>query len=362
MVTDAFIKAKKYYEKHGLVETIKRVFYEFKKCGAYNMSVPVDWMQVTEIKILTTKHCLYVAELIKTNLERIGVEGKIEERISDNENSLYIVICPQMFARLPKRYIAFQMEQTVSSRWLTRKYLRILNNAIAVWDYSLCNIAYWQENNKIPIGKLFYMPINYNKSIKPVVDHQCYDVLFYGDVHNERRKRYIEAIGKEFRVKVVNNIFGDELRRILAQTKVLVNIHYYENALLETTRIYEALSYGNCIIVSEESFDNESELELRNIVDFVPQNNVEIMMDRIRYWLNHEEEREDKVANNKALLDNVVTSFEFYFFRFFLAMGMISFETFYNLANGFIEIGDKAICLSLKESLSRRKSFEEEKK
>ena len=55
---------------------------------------------------------------------------------------LYIVICPQMFPVLPGQYIVYQLEQSVSSRWFTDDYLARLENSLAIFDYSLKNIAF----------------------------------------------------------------------------------------------------------------------------------------------------------------------------------------------------------------------------
>ena len=68
------------------------------------------------------------------------------------DKEMYIVICPQAFANLPEHYIAFQMEQTVSSKWLNKDYYSRLENAYAIFDYSLTNIAFFK--------KMLYCPEN----------------------------------------------------------------------------------------------------------------------------------------------------------------------------------------------------------
>lgn len=51
------------------------------------------------------------------------------------------------------------------------------------------------------------------------------------------------------------------------QKNRVLNIHYYENALLQTTRIYECLSL-NKLVVSEQGSDQDEHTELDGIVDF----------------------------------------------------------------------------------------------
>ena len=65
-------------------------------------------------------------------------------------------------SQLPECYIAYQMEQTINSRWLTDKYIEILGQAEAVLDYSKVNIEYFSKYEKIK-DKLYYVPIGVSK-------------------------------------------------------------------------------------------------------------------------------------------------------------------------------------------------------
>jgi len=222
------------------------------------------------IVILCTRHTLFVANLIKNSLSKASVDANIIMKEPDKyeTDSAYIVICPQMFKKLPEKFIAFQMEQTVSSRWLTNSYYDKLAKAYAIFDYSLNNIKYFKDNTEL--GKLFYyMPIDFHPNYEAECCGYEYDVLFYGDINNLRRKEMIEELRKHFSVKVVSEVFGEELYDELSRAKIVVNIHYYENAMLETTRIYEVLSLGRSIVISERSSDPEEEKRLDGIVDFV---------------------------------------------------------------------------------------------
>jgi len=122
------------------------------------------------------------------------------------------------------------------------------------------NIEYLQ-NLTLLNKQLFFLPISSFEGYQAFLIQQgvwdgsqsntC-DVLFYGDPNSERRQDYLYALQERFSVKTINEIFGNDLYRALSSAKVIVNIHYYENALLETTRIYECLSLG-LHVVSEES-------------------------------------------------------------------------------------------------------------
>jgi len=70
-----------------------------------------------KITIITTKHTLFVAHLLYKELTEDGfaveIETALPEKFGDN---LHIVICPQIFERMPEHYIAFQMEQLTNSK------------------------------------------------------------------------------------------------------------------------------------------------------------------------------------------------------------------------------------------------------
>ena len=251
------------------------------------------------IDIVTRPHTLYVAKSLQKHLKDMGIKSNIYRHVPISRlKDIFIVICPQVFALLPVRYIAFQMEQTVSSRWLTEEYYKILENAVAVFDYSKRNIAFFNDSSFA--SRLFYVPIDYcdfGKEYRP----PKYDVLFYGDTRCERRKKYLEEIAKHFNVKILFKVYQDAALEEISQAKIVVNIHYYEEALLESTRIYEVLSLNNSIVVSEKGIDNE-DYELDEVVDFVDIGDIDAMVSRINHWLDNDCARKEKLFYNKQVL------------------------------------------------------------
>ena len=164
-------KGMKSLKNNGVQHTWKKVI-NYSKYGSRNMSILQNtanqealarlfYVPGEPITILTTKHTLYVAHLIEASLKRLSISTKI---ITDDQekygSELHIVICPQMFLHMPDKYIAFQMEQVVSSRWMTERYFDTLRNAYAVLDYSLVNIRYFKEHSDFGY-KFYYLPIDY---------------------------------------------------------------------------------------------------------------------------------------------------------------------------------------------------------
>lgn len=310
--------------------------------------------------VLCTKHTWFIGQLIQNSLKKVDIAADIViDEPAEYGDNMYIIICPQMFQRLPNQYICFQMEQTISSRWLSKKYLERLQDSVAVFDYSLVNLEYFQKT--VDFYNLFYyLPVDYLPGIYREPDDYEHDVVFYGDINCDRRQIALKKLSQHFNVKILSEVFGEELYTELSRAKVVVNIHYYENAMLETTRLYETLSVGRSVIVSERSIDSREDERLRGIVDFVPVDDFDAMTDRVSYWLTHEEERETAVRRNNNLFSHRSSAFDYFFSRFLLAYDWLSFDDFYRLAGDYVYFDTNHVCLSLPESRERRKEFQKE--
>ncbi len=316
------------------------------------------------VGIIVTEHTRYIANIISDCLAKCGLKSEIYiNSVEKYEDIPYIIICPQFLKEFPRLYTVVQMEQTVSTRWMTPEYLNILRNAYAVFDYSMVNINYFSQDPAIA-SKLYYLPVD--SSTKPITEpydgEKEYDVLFYGAPFIERRQKMLDRLKEKYNVQIICDKFGQELYNEMQKAKVVINIHYYANALLETTRIYETLSVGSSIVVSERSTDPEEEKRLEGIVDFVDVDDIEALCDRVGYWLSHDEEREAKVKENNKILAERANALEFYLARFLLANECIGFDEFYQNFGNFIEFKNDRICLSLPECTARRDAFTSDNK
>ena len=343
-------------------QILKNTFHQQKFLLENKADLAIDACLKDGFVILTTRHTHFIAKLLAENLKKANINSKI---IFDTPESgyradqWYIVICAQIFEELPQHYIAFQMEQSVSDRWFTDKYLDILGKARYVFDYSLKNIEYL-HNKDLPFKKIFYLPVgmlSQHDHFKNSAEVD-YDIAFYGDPNNDRRQKFLQELKQHFSVLVISEVFGEELYEKLLQAKIIVNIHYYENALLETTRIYECLSLGK-LVVSEKSVDQIEHQELSDIVDFTEISNVDDMIKHIKYWLSDDQafqQRTTDIIN----LSKQTNKFQFYFNRFLLAHDLMDFESFYRLSKSYVQPKGDFWCLSMAESVERRKDFDQD--
>lgn len=312
------------------------------------------------ITIIATPHTIFIAELLSQALDKAGLlyQVKIGTNFKSFDDSFHILVCPQTFKKLPESYISFQMEQTVSDRWFGPENMQKLKKSLLVMDYSLNNISYL--NQHFPLSHIYYTPISPIDLASESSDDHEYDVLFYGDTNNQRRKIYLDALQKKFKVKIINNAFGEEIWDAIRKAKVVINIHYYESALLETTRLYECLS-NHALVISEKSSDFEQHTDLCGLVDFVEIGDVEHMLTRVQYWKEQTEIYLEQKSRIKEYVQKDQNIFNFYFYRVLLSLELIDFDTLYQLTNQTWNPTSKFWCLGLPESTERQAEFHKEK-
>ena len=153
-------------------------------------------------------------------------------------------------------YFIFQTEQlnTIerASKFHKNKMIHSLfSNSIAIMEYSQDNIKYYEKfYKKKPIYMPFVLPlkIESKKNIKNI------DILFYGSI-NQRRYVIIEVLKRllpNLNIIVCEKIFGTKLINMIKNSKIILNLHNYKDATLETARLYEAIPY-DVHIISEKT-------------------------------------------------------------------------------------------------------------
>lgn len=273
-------------------------------------------MKFRRIFIITDKHTKFIASLISSSMmshykvipitldSSFSIKAIIQKVIIKYllyiSNSLCFIICPQLFKRLPKNNIVYQLEQLNSNEWFNDCYFNNLKNSQHICDYSLTNIDILSDY--IKKDKLSYLPLVYHDNYFISLDENdsIYDITFYGHI-NDRRKTLLNNLSKYFKINIITNSYGDNLLHKLIRSKIVINIHYYEGALLETTRIYECLSLG-VFVVSEDSPDLVNYGELTNIVEFIDSGDLASFKGKLRYWLSNDKLRQDRISSYKRLL------------------------------------------------------------
>ena len=110
------------------------------------------------------------------------------------------------------------------------------------------------------------------------------DLLFVGRL-SSRRRIILQKIASRFNC-LVTKAFGEDLVRLFNRTKIILNIHT-EDFLDIETRVFETLGCGSFLLT--EQLSSENPFSDRELVQF---EDTEDLMKKIRYFLDHNEERE----------------------------------------------------------------------
>lgn len=206
-----------------------------------------------------------VAQMLFEGLKEVAIEPALWHSVPSGYEGGVIVLGANLFnpaelANLRSDAIIFNVENSASV-FMTDAYLRLLRKFV-VWDFSESNAAYISELLVRPIHYLKMFYVDGLSRIAPAEEPDI-DVLFYGSF-NERRSRVIEALrGRGLRVEAVFRVFGSDLDGLIARSKVILNVHFYESGRLELIRIGYLLANARAVV----SELNEGELLDADLAD-----------------------------------------------------------------------------------------------
>jgi hypothetical protein len=315
------------------------------------------------IYIWTSPHTLFLADQIAEFFLSLGMRAEVVLGAMNKvaKPDLEIVLSPAHFdfpfTRAPR--IVFQLEQTTSDRWFTDQYVNYMKSSLAVLEYSSFNIP-----NLISMGlsldNVFYAPLGGSSTLfeecvaAPELERTSKSdvALVYGDFKgSSRRVNFLSLARRSLpSLKVIENTFGNSMRKELRSSGIVLDINYYSPGILATPRLWESLSLGN-LVFSEKSLNWEEYPEVCELVNFTDEGDYEALVakaleasesmisdvDRTRKWIQISEKR-----------------FRFMMSRALLGLGLVEESTY--LENIELET-DKAIVplvLSLPETVERR--------
>lgn len=150
-------------------------------------------------------------------------------------------------------------------------FITYVNNAQNIWEFAVKNRS---EYTNIQLNKIYYLmtPFYLNNKIDNKIKNNfetIYDVFFYG-LENKRRKDILNKLSEIFNIKIGFRIYGKARDDIIIKSKIIINLHYYDDCALESCRLNEILQY-NKIIISEKPSESDwyNQSLYNNIVDFV---------------------------------------------------------------------------------------------
>ena len=272
-----------------------------KECRNYNiLNNSNSLINSKSLKILFNNNCGYY--LVKTLVEYfalLNINAIIVDKIIDNDMTIYLIPFGHLYnIPISTKYILYQLEQKKQSNWITDSFYNKVDNSIITFDYSYANIHEF-NNSKIVYVPL---PLSFNKE---VCNNYDIDILFFGAINN-RRKCILDTLKKVYnnRLVCINGKTGEELNNYIKRSKIILNIHFYDNALLETTRLNEVLKYNKKIVSELGNIQDEYNNKLyEGIVEFVDiinddNSNINLLIDKINYNLSNNRYR--NIDNEKV--------------------------------------------------------------
>jgi len=239
---------------------------------------PADWVHVRAFD--------EVAEVIHAGLQELDVScvRSVGRLLDGHTNIVFGAHLLPPSTVLPPDTILYNLEQIVPGAiWVTPVYLEALRRH-RVWDYSTGNCAALRglgvrDPQHVPLGHATVL-----ERIAP--GDEDLDVLFYG-VHNERRLAPLRRLAERGRkVLHTRGVYGKERDELIARSRIVINIHFYEQSRLEVARCFYLLANGRCI-VSEASTDAD-ETGLAQGIAFASYEHIE---DTCSWYLDHPAER-----------------------------------------------------------------------
>jgi FkbM family methyltransferase len=211
-----------------------------------------------------------LAETLNEGLNALGHDSVLAEELAV-PGRRSIVFGSNLIANLdaPPAFapgsILYNLEQIYDgSPWLTPELLAAFR-AHTVWDYSRANIEalarYGIAAQHVPVG---YVPALTRIPAAPVQD---IDVLFIGSIA-ERRLAILQALeSRGARVVAIYGRYGEERDRLIARSKIVLNIHFHAAKVFEIVRVSYLLA-NRCFVISESGSDAAVEASLAGGVAF----------------------------------------------------------------------------------------------
>ena len=242
------------------------------------------------IYIFTTNFTILFAKKLRDYLKKYKIRcviydnyyKSLENKCIKDENLFFIFIGTTLLYNnnidyLPyKKYIIYQIEQLNQTlyyyHYIDDNMINLINNSLDIYDYSLVNLNYYYKNINKNINKnikLFIPFIPFNNNINEIhnINQETNNnleknIIFLGSLNNRRRellnkiKLFIFSQNLKINLIIFDKLFDSELLNTLNtysnnDNNIILNLHYYDNAILEVFRFEDIIPY-NIKILSEK--------------------------------------------------------------------------------------------------------------
>lgn len=216
---------------------------------------------------------LEIAETLCFALQALGCTTAIQEnRFAADACNIVLganLIGENQMGAIPPGTILYNLEQIdPASKWLQPTFFQLMRK-FTVWDYSLRNIERLQQVGTGP--QLRHVPLGYMPQMSRIAttDAPDIDVLFYGST-NPRRTRILDALrAAGLRVHAAFGVYGAQRDALIARSRVVLNMHYYDSSIFEIVRVSYLLANRKAV-VTECHAGTEIDADMRDAVAPAP--------------------------------------------------------------------------------------------
>jgi hypothetical protein len=197
-----------------------------------------------------------IAETLQYGLRGMGHTARILENSVDSTATNIILGAHRLTENeakaIPPGSILYNLEQLGSAP--LNDFYCALAGRYQVWDYSPLNIARWKERRCVLPPLL--VEIGYVPELRRIPQDATrdIDVLFYGSVNEYRLQILRQLQDAGVRVHTVFGVYGKQRDALIARSKIVLNLHFYESNLFEAVRVSYLLANSRAV-VSEVSPD-----------------------------------------------------------------------------------------------------------
>ena len=199
-----------------------------------------------------------VALCLAAGLQDLGHDVIVSTRL-DNRRRRHIVLGSHLLLRhpvpVPDDALFYNLEQiSPESKWFRGGLIDILRSRRCL-DYSRQNIA---RLNTLGISDAIHLPLGHHPRLERIAPtDEDIDVLFYGSM-NERRHQVLQQLrARGLRVEAAFNVYGAARDALVARSRIVLNMHYFESKVFEAVRVGYLL--GNRRFVISEGGDGSDD-------------------------------------------------------------------------------------------------------
>ncbi|SFV34658.1 hypothetical protein [Hyphomicrobium facile] len=248
-----------------------------------NDLIPPAWRQVTIVTITPdgNPHSAAFDDLtlgFEGAFRSLGVDVQRKTNALGNAGvnlllGAHLIDSQELADRIPSNTVIINLEQVTGFDVRSRPVYLSLLSRLAVWDYSVRNIEALRRltgSRYVRHFSIGYTP-EMTRDLPPTT--QTTDVLFYGSINPRREAILAGLMAAGMNVKHLFSVYGEARDRAIAEAKVVLNVHFYEDSIHEIVRTSYLLANRKAV-VSECGPRTEIDEDIRSAMLAVPYDDI----------------------------------------------------------------------------------------